>query len=152
MESRIYNTIELQRVDQLGLDQLRVSVPIARRWSEAILSDEALDHERRPRAVLTLNERIFDRCCDDRCFRAVYDRYGIDPFRLFFWTLAYLKGFRTSDTPRWSGALKASALRRRFVRDRVRASACYAEGGGFESPSAAFPEIPLQSGISSFWD
>jgi hypothetical protein len=81
MESRIYNTIELQRVDQLGLDQLRVSVPIARRWSEAILSDEALDHERRPRAVLTLNERIFDRCCDDRCFRAVYDRYGIDPFQ-----------------------------------------------------------------------
>jgi hypothetical protein len=81
MESRIYNTIELQRVDPLGLDQLRVSVPIARRWSEAILNDGALDREQSVRAVLSLNERIFGKCCDDWCFRAVYERHGIDPFQ-----------------------------------------------------------------------
>jgi hypothetical protein len=80
MESRIYNTIELQRVDPLGLDQLRVSVPIARRWSEAILDDGALDRDRGVRAVLRLNERIFEKCCDDWCFRGVYERHGIDPF------------------------------------------------------------------------
>lgn len=80
MESRIYNTIELQRVDPLGLDQLRVSVPIARRWSEAILGDDTLNPGQGVRAVLSLNERIFERCCDDRCFRAVYERHGIDPF------------------------------------------------------------------------
>jgi hypothetical protein len=81
MESRIYNTIELRRVDQLGLDQLRVSVPVARRWSEAILDDETLDHGLRSRAVLSLNERIFAKCCDDRSFHAVYDHHGIDPFQ-----------------------------------------------------------------------
>jgi hypothetical protein len=80
MESRIYNTIELQRVDPLGLDQLRVSVPIARCWSEAILDDDALDSDQGVRAVLNLNERIFEKCSDDRCFRAVYERHGIDPF------------------------------------------------------------------------
>lgn len=81
MESRVYNTIELQRVDPLGLDQLRVSVPIARRWSEAILDDAALDPDRGVRAVLSLNERIFEKCCEDRCFRVVFDRHGIDPFQ-----------------------------------------------------------------------
>jgi hypothetical protein len=80
MESRIYNTIELQRVDPLGLDQLRVSVPVARRWSEAILDDGALDAGQGVRAVLSLNERVFEKCCDDWCFRAVYERHGIDPF------------------------------------------------------------------------
>ncbi len=80
MESRIYNTIELQRVDPLGLDQLRVSVPIARRWSQAILDDGTLDPGQGVRAVLNLNERIFEKCCDDWCFKAVYERHGIDPF------------------------------------------------------------------------
>jgi hypothetical protein len=80
MESRIYNTIELQRDDPLALDQLRVSGPVARRWSEAILDDEALDPDQGVRAVLSLNERIFKKCCDDWCFRAVYERRGIDPF------------------------------------------------------------------------
>ena len=80
MESRIYNTIELQRDDPLGLGQLRVSIPIAQRWAEAILDDGALDPDQGVRAVLSLNERIFGRCCDDRCFRAVYERHGVDPF------------------------------------------------------------------------
>jgi hypothetical protein len=80
MESRIYNTVELRRADPLGLDQLRVSVPIARSWSEAILDDGALEPGQGVRAVLSLNERIFGKCSDDRCFRAVYERHGIDPF------------------------------------------------------------------------
>ncbi|HTR73679.1 MAG TPA: hypothetical protein VMH33_00280 [Solirubrobacterales bacterium] len=80
MESRIYNTIELRRDDPLGLDQLRVSVPVARRWSKAIVDDDALDPDEGVRAVLSLNERIFEKCCNDRCFRAVYERHGIDPF------------------------------------------------------------------------
>jgi hypothetical protein len=80
MESRIYNTIDLGRDDELGLAQLEVSVPISRRWSESLLSDESIDGARRQRAVLDLNERIFNRCCRDRCFLAVHQRHGVDPF------------------------------------------------------------------------
>lgn len=80
MESRIYNTIDLGRDDALGLAQLEVSVPIARRWSQDLLGDEAIEGRRRQRAVLELNERIFKLCCEDRCFQAVKSRYGIDPF------------------------------------------------------------------------
>ncbi len=80
MESRIYNTIDLGRDDELGLDQLRVSVPIARGWSESLLGDEAVEESRRQRAVLSLNERIFEKCCKNRCFLAVHRKYGLDPF------------------------------------------------------------------------
>jgi len=80
MESRIYNTIELRRDDELGLGQLEVSVPVARRWSRSLLEDEAIEERRRQRAVLDLNERIFKLCCEDRCFLAVKSRHGVDPF------------------------------------------------------------------------
>jgi hypothetical protein len=80
MESRIYNTIELGRDDEFGLAQLKVSVPIARQWSQGILEDERIQERRRQRAVLDLNERIFDLCSRDRCFLAVHSRYDIDPF------------------------------------------------------------------------
>lgn len=80
MESRIYNAVELNRDDELGLTQLRASVPIAKRWSEAILDDPAIGEREGQRAVLRLNERIFRKCCDDHCFRAVYQRYEVDPF------------------------------------------------------------------------
>ena len=80
MESRIHNTIDLGRDDELGLSQLEVSVPIARRWSLSLLDDETLGERRRLRAVLDLNERIFKLCSEDRCFLAVYRRYAIDPF------------------------------------------------------------------------
>lgn len=80
MESRIYNTIELGRDDELGLDQLRVSVPIAKRWSQSILGNESIEESRRHRAVLDLNERIFRKCCHDHCFRDIHQRHGIDPF------------------------------------------------------------------------
>jgi hypothetical protein len=80
MESRIYNTIDLGRDDELGLAQLEVSIPVARRWSQALLEDETIEEWRRQRAVLELNERIFRRCYEDRCFLDVYGRYGVDPF------------------------------------------------------------------------
>lgn len=80
MESRIYNTIELGRDDELGLAQLRVSVPIARRWSQSLLEDRTIEKRGRQRAVLDLNERIFKLCCEDRCFLAVHGRHGVDPF------------------------------------------------------------------------
>jgi len=80
MESRIYNTIELGRDDELGLGQLEVSVPVARCWSQSLLEDETIEGRRRQRAVLDLNERIFNLCCEDRCFSAVKSRHGVDPF------------------------------------------------------------------------
>jgi hypothetical protein len=80
MESRIYNTIELGRDDELGLAQLDVSIPVSRRWSQALLEDETIEERRRQRAVLELNERIFRLCCEDRCFLDVYARHGVDPF------------------------------------------------------------------------
>jgi hypothetical protein len=107
MESRIYNTIELQRDDQLGLGQLQVSVPIARRWSEVILGDETLDPARRVRAVLNLNERIFEKCCDDPCFRAVYDRYGLDPFRAVLLDPRLPQAFRERRYPQMVSRLES---------------------------------------------
>jgi hypothetical protein len=80
MESRIYNTIELGRNDESGLGQLKVSIPVARRWSESLLEDEMIAGHERQRAVLKLNERIFKLCCDDRCFQAVRRKYDLDPF------------------------------------------------------------------------
>jgi hypothetical protein len=80
MESRIYNTVELGRDDELGLGQLRVSISIARHWSKSLLGNESIEEQHRQRAVLDLNERVFKKCCEDRCFLAVHDRYRIDPF------------------------------------------------------------------------
>jgi hypothetical protein len=80
MESRVYNTIDLGRDDSLGLNQLKVSIPIARRWSESLLNDGSIAERDRQRAVLDLNERIFKKASEDRCFLEVYRRFGIDPF------------------------------------------------------------------------
>lgn len=80
MESRIYNTIGLRRDDELALGQLKVSIPIARRWSESLLEDELIAERDRQRAVLKLNERIFKGCCEDHSFQAVHRKYGLDPF------------------------------------------------------------------------
>jgi hypothetical protein len=106
MESRIYNTVELQRDDPLGLDQLRVSVPVARRWSEVILDDDALDHDQGVRAVLSLNERIFEKCCDDRCFGAVYERHGIDPFHAVLLDPRLPQAFQDRRYPQMARRLK----------------------------------------------
>lgn len=107
MESRIYNTVELRRDDQLGLDQLRVSVPVARRWSEAILDDDVLDPDEGVRAVLSLNERIFEKCCDDRCFRFVYDRHGIDPFQAVLLDSRLPQAFQDKRYPQMVGRLES---------------------------------------------
>lgn len=80
MESRVYNTIDLGRDDELGLSQLRVSIPIAKSWSKSLLGNESIEVPDRQRAVLDLNERIFRKCCEDRCFLAVHDRHEVDPF------------------------------------------------------------------------
>lgn len=46
----------------------------------SLLEDEMIAENERQRAVLKLNERIFKRCCEDRCFQAVHRKYDIDPF------------------------------------------------------------------------
>jgi hypothetical protein len=99
MESRVYNAIELGRDDELGLDQLRVSVPIARRWSQSILENDAIDDQEGVRAVLKLNERIFEKCCDDYCFQAVYKRFGVDPFAAVLEDPRLPAGFREKRYP-----------------------------------------------------
>jgi hypothetical protein len=100
MESRIYNTIELDRTDATGLSQLRASIPIARRWSEALLGDDAIEQRARQRAVLALNERIFEKCCEDYCFLAVHARHGVDPFDAVINDARLPKGFAEKRYPK----------------------------------------------------
>lgn len=105
MESRIYNTIDLGRDDELGIAQLKVSVPIARRWSESLLADESIDEARRQRAVLDLNERIFALCCRDRCFLAVLKRHGVDPFEAVLADPLLPEGFLSKRYPQMRARL-----------------------------------------------
>jgi hypothetical protein len=99
MESRVYNTIELARDDSLGLDQLEVSIPIARRWSESLLDDESIEERDRQRAVLRLNERVFKKASEDRCFLKVYRRFAIDPFAAVLDDDRLPEGFRAKRYP-----------------------------------------------------
>jgi hypothetical protein len=106
MESRIYNTIELARADSLGLNQLEVSIPIARRWSECLLGDESIEEQDRQHAVLELNERVFKKASEDRCFLEVYRRFGIDPFAAVLDDDRLPEGFRTKRYPQMQQRLK----------------------------------------------
>jgi hypothetical protein len=83
MESKIYNTVELEdRTGPLAMNQLRASVICARAWSMFLL-DSAVDEkelEGRVKAVRALNERIAERCVKDQAFRKVYVDHEVDPF------------------------------------------------------------------------
>lgn len=80
MESRVINAIELHRTAPLALRQLAASVVCAREWSCYLLDSDELSEERRVRAVLNLNERIFKRCMKDPRFRAVLHDHDVNPF------------------------------------------------------------------------
>jgi hypothetical protein len=49
--------------------------------------------------VLDLNERIFEKCCEDRCFLAVHGRYGVDPFDAVLNDARLPGGFREKRYP-----------------------------------------------------
>jgi hypothetical protein len=106
MESRIYNTVELDRDDELGLGQLKVSIPIARRWSKNLLGNKAINERQRQRAVLDLNERIFEKCCEDRCFLAVRAQHGLDPFDAVLVDERLPQAFRDKRYPQMLDRLK----------------------------------------------
>ena len=75
MESRIHNVIGLPGYNtDRALAQLRATVVVTREF----LSDLLTAGHVRP--VLDLAERIFRLCHDHPRGRAVYDRYGVDPF------------------------------------------------------------------------
>jgi hypothetical protein len=78
MESRIYNAQILRKTDELAMRQLAVSVVCAREWSRYLLDDDF--SQKRARAVLRINERIFRKCLRDMHFRATELTLGIDPF------------------------------------------------------------------------
>jgi hypothetical protein len=80
MESRVVNAITLKKTQPLALRQLRVSVICSRLWSQVLLDSEELPEEKRVRAVLNINERIFRKCIKDRRFRDVLLDNGVDPF------------------------------------------------------------------------
>ncbi len=99
MESRIYNTIELDRTDEIGMSQLQASIPVAKNWSETLLGDGSIEESARQRAVLDLNDRIFKECCEDGRFLAVNSRYGIDPFDAPLNDVRLPDGFRAKRYP-----------------------------------------------------
>jgi len=80
MESRIYNVTILGKDGEHQMRQLRASIACAREWSRRLLEDESVPEAERVRAVLRLNERIFNKCIRDARFRELYERHGVDPF------------------------------------------------------------------------
>jgi hypothetical protein len=60
-----------------------------------------------PGGSLTLNERIFHRCCDDRCFRDVYDRHGVDPFQAVLLDPRLPQAFQDKRYPQIAGRLES---------------------------------------------
>lgn len=81
MESRVINTTVLHTTAPLSIRQLAVSVLCAREWSSYLLDSDELPQEKRVKAVLKLNERIFKRCMGDRRFRDVLYDHNINPFQ-----------------------------------------------------------------------
>ena len=79
MESRIYNAQILGKTDRLAMRQLEASIICAREWSRWMLDEES--SQKRVRAVLRINERIFRRCMGDMHFRGAEVGLGVDPFK-----------------------------------------------------------------------
>jgi hypothetical protein len=80
MESRIVNATDLGKTSPLAMRQLEASIVCARAWSRFVLDNRQLPLERRVRAVLKLNERVFRKCVGDRRFRAVALDHNVHPF------------------------------------------------------------------------
>ena len=80
-------------------------MPIARRWSKSLLTDESIEEARRQRAVLDLNERIFALCCRGPLFLAVLQRHGIDPFEAVLADPLLPEGFLSKRYPQMRARL-----------------------------------------------
>lgn len=82
LESRVHNVVGLATTYDTphGRRQLRAAVICAREALKDILDTPASEGFDPVRAVLDLNERIFDLCLHDRHGRVVCQRAGIDPF------------------------------------------------------------------------
>jgi hypothetical protein len=82
LESRVHNVVGLADAYDTphGRRQLRAAVVCAREALKDILDTPASDDFDPVRAVLDLNERIFNLCLRDRHGRVVHARTGIDPF------------------------------------------------------------------------
>jgi hypothetical protein len=82
LESRVHNVVGLADAYDTphGRRQLRAAVVCAREALKDILDTPASDDFDPERAVLDLNERIFNLCLRDRHGRMVHARTGIDPF------------------------------------------------------------------------
>ncbi len=80
MESRVHNVVSLRTTSSIALTQLRRSVTCAREWSRYPLGDESVPKQKRTRAVLDLNERIFRKCLRSHAFQEVALDYEAEPF------------------------------------------------------------------------
>ncbi len=75
MESRVHNAMTLPGYDSpAALKQLRLSVICLREFIRDVIDSERI------RVALTLNERIFTFCLEDRDGRQVHAKHGVDPF------------------------------------------------------------------------
>jgi hypothetical protein len=75
MESRVHNCVGLPGYQSAhALKQLGASVACAREFIRDMLASD------RTRVALTLNERIFTFCLEDRDGRVVHAKHGVDPF------------------------------------------------------------------------
>lgn len=75
MESRVHNAMTLPGYDsRAALKQLRLSVICAREFIRDVIDSDRI------RVALTLNERIFTFCLEDRDGRLIDAKHGVDPF------------------------------------------------------------------------
>lgn len=109
LESRVHNTMSLPGYDTPhALKQLRAAVLCAREF----LRDILLEFDK-PRDVLKLNERIFRFVTKNRHGRAVFPKFGIDPFDAVLLHDALPEPFRTRRYPQ---------MQTTVARQRVRAT------------------------------
>lgn len=124
MESRIHNTIELDRTDDAAMEQLEVSIVCAREWSRHLLKTDEQPERERVRAVLALNERIAKKCLTDQSFRLVHFRYGVDPFDAVL---------LDDELPRQFVDRRYPQLRDQLIRQRARDRERWGRQGGHTS-------------------
>ncbi|MCO5315360.1 MAG: hypothetical protein M9938_04235 [Solirubrobacterales bacterium] len=79
LESRVKNWMLLRQRGRIARNQLVRSITCAHRFSAEILTEEAVEKPVRIRAVLRLNERLFDRCFRDQEFLGLYRETGMIP-------------------------------------------------------------------------
>jgi hypothetical protein len=85
MESRVHNVVGLHHDDADSLKQLRASIIAAHEFLADLLDRAAGDKDggeskKLKRAVLKLNERIFDFCTGNLHGKQIQGKYGVEPF------------------------------------------------------------------------